>query len=82
MSDLDGALLVDVDEPMRVTGQVLWFNDARGYGFVLYNDVQHFVHYSVIRMEGFKTLEEGQLVEFEPCLGSRGAYCANVQVVS
>ena len=60
-------------------GTVKWFNAEKGYGFIEReggDDV--FVHYSAIEMEGFKTLEEGQLVEFEIVEGSRGPQAANV----
>ncbi|KFZ39564.1 MULTISPECIES: cold shock domain-containing protein [Thermoactinomyces] len=60
-------------------GKVKWFNAEKGYGFIEReggDDV--FVHYSAIEMEGFKTLEEGQLVEFEIVEGSRGPQAANV----
>ena len=51
---------------MRITGKVKWFNNAKGYGFIEReggNDV--FVHFSAIQGSGFRTLEEGQQVEFE-----------------
>ncbi len=60
-------------------GKVKWFNAEKGYGFIEReggDDV--FVHYSAIEMDGFKTLEEGQLVEFEIVEGSRGPQAANV----
>lgn len=60
-------------------GKVKWFNAEKGYGFIEReggDDV--FVHYSAIAMDGFKTLEEGQLVEFEIVEGSRGPQAANV----
>lgn len=60
-------------------GKVKWFNAEKGYGFIEReggDDV--FVHYSAIEMEGFKTLEEGQMVEFEIVEGSRGPQAANV----
>ncbi|MFC4619730.1 cold-shock protein [Camelliibacillus cellulosilyticus] len=60
-------------------GKVKWFNAEKGYGFIEVeggNDV--FVHYSAIQEEGFKTLEEGQEVEFEIVEGSRGPQAANV----
>ena len=48
------------------TGTVKWFNDAKGYGFIEAEDgVDVFVHYSVITMEGFKSLREGQEVNYE-----------------
>ncbi len=60
-------------------GKVKWFNPDKGYGFIETeegNDV--FVHFSAIQSEGFKTLEEGQDVEFEVVEGNRGAQAANV----
>lgn len=60
-------------------GTVKWFNNQKGYGFIEVegeNDV--FVHYSAIQKEGFKTLEEGQKVEFEVIEGNRGPQAANV----
>ncbi|QQE73291.1 cold-shock protein [Brevibacillus composti] len=60
-------------------GIVKWFNAEKGYGFIQVeggDDV--FVHYSAIQSEGFKTLEEGQKVEFEIVQGSRGPQAANV----
>ncbi len=60
-------------------GKVKWFNPEKGYGFIEVeegNDV--FVHYSEIKEEGFKTLEEGQEVEFEIVEGNRGPQAANV----
>ncbi|OPJ57014.1 cold-shock protein [Alkalithermobacter paradoxus] len=61
------------------TGIVKWFNSEKGYGFISVdgeNDV--FVHYSAIQGEGYKTLEEGQKVEFEVVEGARGPQAANV----
>ncbi len=47
-------------------GRVKWFNNEKGYGFIEYTDKEDiFVHYSAIRQEGYKTLEEGQIVEFK-----------------
>jgi CspA family cold shock protein len=60
-------------------GTVKWFNAEKGFGFVEVeggNDV--FVHFSAIQSEGFKTLEEGQRVEFEIVEGDRGPQAANV----
>lgn len=62
------------------TGKVKWFNDAKGYGFIEQeggDDV--FVHFSAIQMDGFKTLAEGQTVEFEIQSGTKGLHAANVQ---
>jgi len=60
-------------------GRVKWFNAEKGYGFIETeegNDV--FVHFSAIQMEGYKTLEEGQAVEFDIVQGARGPQAANV----
>ena len=66
------------------TGVVKWFNNAKGYGFVkpdgLEKDV--FVHFSAIAMEGYKTLKEGQKVEFDISEGPKGLHAANLQRVS
>ncbi|MFD1706661.1 cold-shock protein [Siminovitchia sediminis] len=61
------------------TGTVKWFNSEKGFGFIEVegaNDV--FVHYSAIQGEGFKTLDEGQQVEFEIVEGQRGPQAENV----
>lgn len=61
------------------TGSVKWFNADKGFGFIEVeggDDV--FVHYSAIQEEGFKTLDEGQEVEFEIVEGDRGPQAANV----
>ena len=64
-------------------GTVKWFNDAKGYGFIAQeeggDDV--FVHFQAIQGEGFKTLQEGQTVEFEVVQGPKGMQAANVTVV-
>ena len=66
------------------TGIVKWFNNAKGYGFVkpdgLETDV--FVHFSAIEMDGYKTLKEGQKVEFEISEGPKGLHAANLHRVS
>jgi len=60
-------------------GRVKWFNPEKGYGFIeMENGKDVFVHYSEIREEGFKTLEEGQEVEFDIVEGNRGPQAANV----
>jgi len=64
-------------------GTVKWFNEAKGYGFISTdegNDV--FVHFSAILGEGFKTLAEGQRVEFEVVQGEKGPQAANVEKIS
>lgn len=62
-----------------LVGKVKWFNNEKGYGFIIkenYDDI--FVHYSQIQDEGFKTLEEGQVVEFEFVTGDKGLQAQNV----
>ena len=62
-----------------VKGTVKWFNAEKGFGFIEIegeNDV--FVHFSAINQEGYKSLEEGQAVEFEVVEGDRGPQAANV----
>ncbi|WP_018132486.1 cold shock domain-containing protein [Effusibacillus pohliae] len=60
-------------------GKVKWFNAEKGYGFIEREDGGDvFVHYSAIQTEGFKTLEEGQLVSFDIVEGTRGPQAANV----
>lgn len=60
-------------------GRVKWFNPQKGYGFIEVEEGKDvFVHYSEIQEEGFKTLEEGQEVEFEIVEGNRGPQAANV----
>ena len=70
-------------ENQRVTGQVKWFNNAKGYGFIGRdggNDV--FVHYSAIIGDGYRSLQEGEAVEFEIVQGQKGPQAANVVRVS
>jgi len=62
-----------------ITGKVKWFNSEKGFGFIEREDGDDvFVHFSAIQSEGFKTLEEGQDVEFEIVDGDRGPQAANV----
>jgi CspA family cold shock protein len=63
----------------RVTGRVKWFNSGKGYGFIERDDGPDvFVHYSAIQGEGFRTLEEGQVVEFSIEQSPKGPQAANV----
>lgn len=68
---------------MATRGTVKWFSDQKGYGFVTpeggRKDV--FVHYSALQGEGFKTLSEGDIVEFEITQGPKGEQAANVRKV-
>ena len=60
-------------------GTVKWFNAEKGYGFIEREDGGDvFVHFYAIQSEGFKTLEEGQAVEFDVVQGNRGEQAANV----
>ena len=60
-------------------GTVKWFNAEKGYGFIEREEGGDvFVHFSAIQADGFKTLEEGQAVEFDVVEGPRGAQAANV----
>lgn len=66
-----------------LVGKVKWFNNEKGYGFITkenYDDI--FVHYSAIQDEGFKTLVEGQLVEFELMVGQKGLQAQNVYKIN
>ncbi len=60
-------------------GKVKWFNNEKGYGFIEYNDHEDiFVHYSAILTEGYKTLVEGQYVDFELVRTDKGLQAKNV----
>ncbi len=64
------------------TGTVKWFNDAKGYGFITRsNGSDVFVHHTAINSEGFRSLAEGQQVEFEVVDGPKGLQAANVKQV-
>ena len=61
------------------TGTVKWFNAEKGFGFIsVEGDSDVFVHYSAINSEGYKTLEEGQGVQFDVVEGAKGPQAANV----
>jgi CspA family cold shock protein len=64
-------------------GRVKWFNNAKGYGFIVQDGgPEVFVHYSAIQGDGYKTLVEGQEVEFEIAQSDKGPQAANVNKVA
>jgi len=66
----------------RTTGKIKWFNNTKGYGFIGLDDGEDvFVHYSAIQGEGYKSLQEGDLVEFEVTQGQKGPQAENVTKV-
>jgi CspA family cold shock protein len=69
---------------MRTTGTVKWFNDAKGFGFITPEGGSKdcFVHYSAIQGSGFKTLVEGDRVEFDMVQGAKGPSAENVAKAS
>lgn len=67
---------------MAEQGTVKWFNDAKGYGFVSRTSGEDvFVHFSAIQSSGFKSLQEGQAVQFEVVKGPKGLQADNVQLL-
>ena len=63
-------------------GRVKWFNNEKGYGFIEFKENEDiFVHYSAIELEGYKTLSEGQLVEFKLIETSKGYQAINVKLI-
>ena len=65
------------------TGVVKWFNNAKGYGFILADECSSdvFAHYSAIRMEGYKTLKAGQTVRFEVEAGPKGMHAIAIEAL-
>ena len=66
------------------TGQVKWFNNAKGFGFILPEGggEELFAHYSSIDMEGYKTLKAGQLVSYDTVEGPKGLHAANIKLLT
>ncbi len=65
------------------TGRVKWFNNAKGYGFILQEDggEDYFAHHSSIQMDGYKTLKAGQLVSFDILERPKGSHAINIQAM-
>ena len=79
-----GGLLIDtrIGGTKMSTGTVKFFNAEKGYGFIKAEDGKEiFIHYSAIQSDGYKTLEEGQKVQFEIVEGNRGPQAANVSLI-
>lgn len=72
-----GSLQRDIS---MLSGKVKWFNNAKGYGFILADgrDEDLFAHYSAIQMEGYKTLKAGQAVSFDIIQGPKGLHAVNI----
>lgn len=67
---------------MAQQGKVKWFNSTKGFGFIIADDgTEVFVHHTAIQSSGFRTLEEGQRVEFEVTNGPKGLKAENVQPI-
>ncbi|WP_319004720.1 cold shock domain-containing protein CspD [Microbulbifer variabilis] len=66
------------------TGTVKWFNNAKGYGFILADEGGEdlFAHYSAIQMEGYRTLKAGQQVTFDIVRGDKGYHAANISTAA
>jgi CspA family cold shock protein len=68
---------------VQMTGKVKWFNDQKGFGFIeVVGSKDVFVHHSSIQGEGFKSLKEGDEVEFEVTKGPKGPQATNVRIIS
>ncbi len=64
-----------------LNGEVKWFNAEKGYGFVCAGGSDYFVHYKEIRMEGYRSLKEGDKVSFEPAKSPKGQTATDVCLV-
>jgi len=66
---------------MRTSGNVKWFNEAKGFGFITTEEGDVFVHFSAIQGNGFRTLSEGAAVELDVTQGPKGLQASNVVAV-
>jgi len=74
---------IEVRKCTVAQGTVKWFNSEKGYGFIAVDGGQDvFVHFSAIQMDGYKSLEDGQRVEFEIAQGQKGPQAENVRLVA
>jgi CspA family cold shock protein len=69
-------------EDFMATGTVKWFNDAKGFGFITPDEGGEdlFAHFSSVQVQGFKTLKEGQKVQFDVVQGPKGKQASNIRV--
>ncbi|CAI2798005.1 MULTISPECIES: cold shock domain-containing protein CspD [Pseudomonas] len=68
---------------VKISGKVKWFNNAKGYGFIIEDGKSEdlFAHFSAIIMDGYKTLKAGQAVSFEIIQGPKGLHAVNIDTV-
>jgi cold shock protein len=72
--------MLERETNLRTVGKVKWFNDVKGYGFIARDDNSDvFVHHTAIRMEGYRTLKEGEVVAYELLDGEKGPQALNVK---
>ncbi|MBL4798086.1 MAG: cold shock domain-containing protein [Oleispira sp.] len=74
---------VDAQTAGKISGKVKWFNNAKGYGFIVEDggEVDMFAHYSSITMEGYKTLKAGQAVQFDTKEVDNGIHAINISTI-
>lgn len=74
---------IDVKSTGKVSGKVKWFNNAKGYGFIVADggEIDMFAHYSAITMEGYKTLKAGQNVYFDTKEVDNGIHAINISTI-
>ena len=78
-----GVSTIEVRKCTVAQGTVKWFNSEKGYGFIAVDGGQDvFVHFSAIEMDGYKSLEDGQRVEFEIAQGNKGPQAENVRLAA